>query len=119
MKLNQRRTRSRLYLLLFFGVVCLAGLMQTGTTSSSSSSQSPNKIALEVLSDTANGKSASVVIFLANQADLSAAYAMKDQDARGWFVYHMLTQHAARTQGDLQAFLKAQGVSYQSFWAAN
>jgi subtilisin family serine protease len=77
------------------------------------------KIAPEVLADTADGKNASVVILLADQADVSAAYVMKDQDARGWFVYNTLTQHAARTQVDLQAFLTAQGASYQSFWAAN
>src|SRR6267143_2243804 len=74
------------------------------------------KIAPGVLAETANGKSASVVIFLANQADVSAAYAMRDQDARGWFVYNTLTQHAARTQAGLQAFLTARGASYQSFW---
>jgi len=77
------------------------------------------KIAAEVLADTADGKSASVVIFLADQTDVSAAYSMKDQDARGWFVYNTLTQHAARTQADLQVFLTARGASYQSYWAAN
>ena len=77
------------------------------------------KIAPEVLVETAEGRNASVVILLADQADVSAAYAMKDQDARGWFVYNTLTQHAARTQGDLQRFLTGRGVSYQSFWAAN
>ena len=80
---------------------------------------SESKVSPRVLADTADGKSASVVILLADQADVSAAYAMKDQDARGWFVYNTLTQHAARTQAGLQAFLTAQGVSYQSFWAAN
>src|SRR5437870_1075728 len=63
------------------------------------------KIAPEVLADTADGKSASVVIFLSDQADVSAADGMKDQDARGWFVYNTLTQHAANTQAALQAFL--------------
>jgi len=82
--------------------------------------QSPEaKIAPGVLAETADGKSASVVILLADQADLSAAYSMKDQDARGWFVYNTLTQHAVRTQVDLQEFLKSRGVTYQSFWAAN
>src|SRR5712671_5788918 len=71
------------------------------------------------MADTADGKSTSVVILLTDQADISAAYGMRDQDARGWFVYNTLTQHAARTQAGLQAFLTAQGVSYQSFWAAN
>src|SRR6266446_9531356 len=78
-----------------------------------------SKIAPEVLADTADGKSASVVILLADQADVSSAYAMKDQDARGWFVYNTLTQHAAKTQAGLQAFLNARGVGYQSFWVAN
>ena len=44
---------------------------------------------------------------------------MKDQDARGWFVYNTLRQHAERTQGGLRAELEARGVIYQSFWAAN
>ena len=82
--------------------------------------QSPAaKIAPRVLADTTGGKSTSVVILLADQADVSAANDMKDQDARGWFVYNTLTQHAARTQVGLQALLKSQGVTYQSFWAAN
>jgi subtilisin family serine protease len=122
MKSNQRRHFPRLYVQLFFVLICLVGLMQTGTTRSSSRSQSQNqlnKISAEVLSDTIDGKRTSVVILLADQADVSAAYAMTDQDARGWFVYNTLTQHAARTQVGLQTLLKAQGVSYQSFWAAN
>jgi subtilisin family serine protease len=78
-----------------------------------------SKIASRVMADTAGGDSASVVILLVDQADVSAAYDMKDQDARGWFVYNTLTEHAARTQLGLQAFLKSEGVEYQSFWAAN
>lgn len=77
------------------------------------------KIAPEVVAETANGKNASVVIFLTDQADVSAAYKMKDQDARGWFVYNTLTQHAARTQAGLKEFLTARGIAFQSFWAAN
>jgi subtilisin family serine protease len=77
------------------------------------------KIAPEVLQDTAVGKSTSVVILLTDQADVSAAYGMKDQDARGWFVYNTLTEHAARTQSGIKTVLEARGISYQSFWAAN
>ena len=68
---------------------------------------------------TSLARRASVVILLADQADVSAAYGIKDQDARGWFVYNTLTSHAARTQAQLRAFLEAQGITYQSFWAAN
>src|ERR1044072_1201218 len=46
------------------------------------------KIAPDVLAETADGSSASIVILLADQADVSAAHEMKDQDARGWFVYN-------------------------------
>src|SRR2546423_5002311 len=77
------------------------------------------KIAPEVAAETADGGRASIVILLADQADVRAAYAMKDQDARGWFVYNTLTEHAARTQAPLRAELDSRGVSYQSFWAAN
>jgi serine protease AprX len=77
------------------------------------------KIAPRVLADTADGKNTSIIILLADQADVSGAYEIKDQDARGWFVYNTLAQHAARTQASLQALFKAQGVSYQSYWAAN
>jgi serine protease AprX len=77
------------------------------------------KIAAPVIDDTADGKSTSVVILLADQADVSAAYNIKDQDERGWYVYNTLTKHAERTQVALKASLQARGISYQSFWAAN
>src|SRR5437867_1635724 len=53
------------------------------------------KIAAEVLAETAGGQNASIVILLTEQADVSTAYRMKDQDARGWYVYNTLTKHAA------------------------
>lgn len=77
------------------------------------------KIAPQVLAAIADGQSASVVIMLAEQADVRAAFDMQDQDARGWFIYETLTQHAARTQAELRGFLDIRGVSYRSFWAAN
>src|SRR6201982_817106 len=90
---------------LLIGVVlCFAGIMMVlfalGKVSAQprTTSALANKIAPEVLADTANGKSASVIILLADQADVSAGYGMRDQDARGWFVYNTLSKHAARTQ---------------------
>jgi len=92
-----------------------AGGQHTGSVSDAPSS----KIAPEVLADTSDGKSGSVIILLADQADVSAGYGMRDQDARGWFVYNTLTQHAARTQMGLRNLLNSRGVSYQSFWVVN
>src|SRR5439155_16081323 len=65
-----------------------------GNTAAGSNGSS--KIEPRVLSDTANGKQATFVIYLKEQANLSAAYRMKDQNARGWYVYRALTKEAAR-----------------------
>ena len=75
------------------GVAVLYG----GTAASSNQS----KIEGRVLRDTAGGKEASFVINLKEQADLSAAYGMKNQDARGWYVYRTLRKTAARTQAPI------------------
>src|SRR6478609_367100 len=103
-------------------VLCFAGAV-LATMAWSSAAERPAavtaKIAPDVLAETDGGGSASVVIMLAEQADVSAANQMTDQDARGWFVYNTLRQHAERTQAGLRADLDARGVTYQSFWAAN
>jgi len=153
MRPRSERTLIRFYI--FLTVICLAGLMQGGTTVWSSSSVTyvptlenrsanptvcvsynsgalpllnPNqfflqtafdKVAPQVLNDTDDSKSTSIVIFLADQANVSAAYNMTDQDARGWFVYNTLTKHAEQTQAGLQGLLKERGVKFQSYWAAN
>lgn len=83
------------------------------------SAASLSKISSEVLQDTANGKSASFFVIMTDQANLSAAYGIKDQDARGWYVYNTLTQHANRTQAPLRAMLAARGIRYRSFWISN
>ena len=50
------------------------------------------KVQNRVLSDTASGGQSSFIVELAQQANLSRAYSMKDQDARGWYVYRTLKQ---------------------------
>ena len=50
---------------------------------------------------------------------MSLAYGMKNQNARGRYVYKTLKAEAAWTQAPLIAMLKASGVAYKSFWAAN
>jgi subtilisin family serine protease len=123
-ELKTSRSRSYIYLYVLSLLFAAIALLQTTTMISSSSSsvnaQKPQaRVDAKVLADTTGGNTTSVVILLAEQADLSAAYAIKDQDQRGWYVYNTLTQHAARTQADLQEFLKSSGATYKSFWAAN
>jgi serine protease AprX len=81
--------------------------------------RSKARISPQVVAETADGQTTSVVILLAEQADLSAAYEISDQDARGWFVYQTLTEHAARTQVELKSLLNSRNIPYQSFWVAN
>ncbi|MEQ1646910.1 MAG: hypothetical protein ABL959_25870, partial [Pyrinomonadaceae bacterium] len=77
------------------------------------------KVSDAVREDTSKGKKAEVVILLADQADVSAAYDIKNEDERGWFVYNTLTTHAAVSQADLQSFLTAENAKFRSFWIAN
>jgi serine protease AprX len=96
----------------------LAGFGVLPGETGASNGSSP-KIGSQVLRDTASGSETQFVVYLGDQADLSAAYAMRDQDARGWYVYRTLREHAARTQAPIIAQLEARGVPYRSFWAAN
>lgn len=77
------------------------------------------KISEQAFQDTANGEISSLVILMAEQADISAAYDIDDQDQRGWFVYRTLSEHAKSTQADLIAKLNSLGVEHRSFWVAN
>jgi len=77
------------------------------------------KIAAAVLQSTANGRKASFVIYLRQQADLSAAYDIQDPDARGWYVYDRLKELAARSQASIRGLLARAGTSSRSLWIAN
>jgi serine protease AprX len=77
------------------------------------------KISTQVLLDTANGQDASFVVLLNDQADLSDASSIADQDARGWYVYNALKEKAAATQGPILDLLDARGAPHRSFWIAN
>jgi serine protease AprX len=77
------------------------------------------KVSNDVLEETAAGDTASIVVLLEDQADLSAAYAIADEDERGWYVYNTLKAHADTSQAPIQALLEAEGAAYTSFWVAN
>jgi subtilisin family serine protease len=62
---------------------------------------------------------ADFMVYLRDQADLSAAYAIADWDARGQYVYQTLADWAASRQRDLRRQIAARGLAYQPFWAIN
>ena len=108
-------------------VLALTGLVATispvfasgNSNAAKSMAAYTGKVQNRVLSDTASGGQSSFIVELTQQADLSRAYGMKDQDARGWYVYRTLKQTAERTQAPIKAALDKQGVTYRSFWVAN
>jgi len=53
------------------------------------------------------------------QADLSAAHAVADWNARGRYVWERLVAQADASQRDLLTYLKAQGLSFKSIKVAN
>src|SRR4051794_38837554 len=108
--------RVALSLVLCFFAVILATLAWASRAETRPSALEA-KIAPEVLAQAVNGAATPVVIFLTQQADVSAAHKIADQDTRGWFVYKTLTQHASRTQAALRADLDARAIRYETFWA--
>jgi subtilisin family serine protease len=79
----------------------------------------PAAVDSRVLSDTAGGGRASIVVFLTDQADVRGARAIANRSERGRTVQRELTDQAARSQAPLGHWLTARGVEFQSFWVAN
>lgn len=114
-KIQKRLSLGVLALLLFSFFV-----LPAGASPSNEGAPPMNKISTDVLQALAEpGSTTQFLVFLEAQADLSAAYTIEDQDARGWYVYNTLKEEAARTQASVIAQLVAAGAPYQSFWAAN
>jgi serine protease AprX len=59
------------------------------------------------------------LVFLTEQADLSAAETMKTKDEKGTYVYETLSALAESTQKPILTQLDALNVEYKSFWVAN
>lgn len=59
------------------------------------------------------------LVLLEEQADLTAAYSIRDWHERGQYVYDTLTQHAAASQRDLRAYLTQQQLPFQPLWLVN
>ncbi len=66
----------------------------------------------------ANGET-EFLVFLAEQADLSAAATLQTKEEKGAYVYQQLTETAARTQPAVTVALEAFQVEYKPYWIAN
>ena len=71
-----------------------------------------------VLSTAAAGPT-EFLVFLAEQADVSAADGLAAKEEKGRYVSGRLRDTAARTQGPLLAFLSGRGAEHRAYWVAN
>ncbi len=72
-----------------------------------------------VLLDMPSSKKTDFILFLQEQADLSAVVNLQSKTEKTDYVYRQLTQAAERSQPPIIAELKRHGVNFQSFWIAN
>lgn len=109
----------RLFLVLF-SIFIVLGM---GNLPNSAVAQAPDqhleKVENKVLDALSTKGTSDYVIQMAEKADLSKAYAIKDWNERGWYVYNTLREVAARTQRPVIEILEKQGIKYQSFFAGN
>src|ERR1044072_7071622 len=123
MRVLEGRT-AKVAAILGFALAACLGLLGSSQqamagVSSPAAAQASSKIERAVLQDTEGGKSASCMVLRAAQANVSSGYSMRDEDARGWYVYNTLKTHAERTQAGVKAALDARGVKYTSYWVAD
>ncbi len=78
-----------------------------------------SKIDAWVLDTAAQQGETEFIVYLAEQADLSAAYQLETKLEKGTYVYQTLTALAERTQGPVLAALEAMGAEYRAYWVAN
>jgi serine protease AprX len=65
------------------------------------------------------GNKAEIFVVMQEQADLSKASLLETKEQKGDFVFQILRGVAQRSQSNIQYFLKAQKVDFQSFWIFN
>lgn len=76
------------------------------------------KIDPQVFAEAQKGET-DFILFLNQQADLSATTTMSTKSEKVWFVYQRLTDVAKHSQPALIQTLHNRGWKYQSFWVAN
>ena len=101
----------------FTTMILLLALMASGAGAPAAAQ--PAKIAPDLWSATAGGQSASFLVILAEQADLTKAAAAPDPGDRVRAVYDALRATALRSQKSLRASLDRQGVPYTTHYLVN
>jgi serine protease AprX len=99
--------------------VLAISMAMAGPAAPSPATEWRQKVAARVLFDTARGHSASFLVVLASQADVSEAASLPTKLAKGRFVFDALRAHADRTQASIRALLDGLGVAFKTHWILN
>jgi subtilisin family serine protease len=84
-----------------------------------STSAAADKIDAEVLAVLAREGSASFIVLMAEQADLSPANQLRSKEEKGRYVFKTLRATAERSQAGLLAELKNRGVAHRALYVVN
>ena len=115
---------SRKFIQITFSVLLLAGLflglaiIDGARSSAVAQDDLTAKFEPQVLNELNSGKS-DFIVFMTEQADLSAASRLQTKDAKGQYVFDTLVATADRTQAELRAYIKDQAVSFKPFYIVN
>ena len=111
--------RQRLSLALAALLLALTLLPGASLAQESSPAAASDKIDDTVLAALARAGSASFIVLMADQADLSPAYQLRSKQEKGRFVFETLRATAERSQAGLLAALKDSGVPHRSLYVVN
>jgi subtilisin family serine protease len=73
---------------------------------------------INTLAEDADSTAPFFIVF-GDRANLKAAYAIRDWNARGRFVTDALQQTANRSQAGVQGYLRGQRIAFTAFWVEN
>jgi subtilisin family serine protease len=100
--------------LLFVAALALSPIVSAGPAE-----RPPVSIESRVLDQIAQQGEATYWVILREKADLRPAFAMKNWEARGRFVYERLRATANASQAGIRTLLQSRGVSHRPFWIVN
>jgi subtilisin family serine protease len=103
----------------FAVLAAVSGLIVAAVGVPSFAADWSSKVAPRVLQETSRGATASFLVVMRSQADVSAADSLGTKLAKGQFVYRTLRTNADRTQAPVRALLDARGVAYETHFLVN
>jgi serine protease AprX len=103
----------------FAVLAAVSGLIVAAGGVPSFASDWSSKVAPRVLQETSRGATASFLVVMRSQPDVSAADSLSTKLAKGEFVYRTLRANADRTQAPVRALLDARGVADESHFLVN